>query len=281
MSDIFNQSNVKTSVKEYFDRLGSASAGRDNLQRIVAELIDPVPPAEDKTNYAALYELLKERRVPVFRPREILAIHPVQLDEVASEHLVSVFPGVDEVQLPVGPEGFIPKYDPKHRTYERPAKTINALTYQTAELIRLYPEHKDHYLESLIEIVGIYNRTVYSSGTLSGQIERLVAGIDVARGRNGHHKNKSLKELGLSIQDVVAMLRQTLPLDDAEPNLPLTHTIGEYLFNEGEQKLFGVSQWIPPLSMSSTAGLPYIGRTKGQCAVEAIICADTLLKQQR
>lgn len=277
MSNIFNQNQVKSSVREYFEKKEQKES--NNLLDEVRSKVNPVPPAESTVEYNTLYEALREARVPVFIPRELLALKDCDMGEVASHHLLAVFPNVKLLHLSLGPEGFIPKYTPNHKSIDRNPKLLNAITYHTAEFIRMNPEHSEQYLDLLFEAVHMYNQVVYSSGTISGQVGRITLGIEVARGKKNFHKDKTLKEMGLTITQVADMLRRTLPIDDTDPKFALTDVMSRYVYTQEEQQLLGTSSDIPPIAMASTAGLPWLGRQKGQCAVEAIIEADTFLKQ--
>lgn len=284
MSNIFNQLNVKTNVLDFMLRKYAGATPTDgNLLKIIMEMATPIPPAESTVDIKNLYASMKDLRIPVYKPREIPETVKVSASDVFDEHLKEVFPTYEAITLilPVGETGFIPTYMPGHKTMERNKKMLHVLAYYTANLIQEDPSNTDALMEDITYAAEIYRTKVFSSGTLSGQINRVRQGLDVARGLRGNHKNKSFKELGVTIVTVADLLYDTLPLSMQDPDIPLIDKMSDYLNSEQQQIIMGTDEKasIPPIAAQSKAGLPFIGRTKGEVSIETILECDNIITE--
>jgi len=275
MSDIFNQNTVKGAVNQYFSPQGLQY---DNLVLAANDLYKEVEPPVSTLEMGQVYEVLRKARVPVYKPREIQALVKVPADAVMTKHQQLVFPQVKMLNMPVGETGVIPVNHIRHKNYERTAKVLNALGFHTAELVNEQPGDAKLYLDFFFRFAQIKSTVIYSSGTLSGQIERLTQAFEVARGKHDYHANKSLKELGLNIQTCAVLLDETLPIGEYERRYPLTGLISELIFTKEEEAMVGVPSFVPPVNLTGQAGLPWQSRKKGEVSAEAVTSADAFLK---
>nr|BEH00719.1 RNA dependent RNA polymerase [Birnavirus TM-2022] len=280
MSDIFNQESTKSSVAAFLKGKRNEKTNKtDNLKELLNGMVDLVPPANSDYEYKDLYAQLKTNRLKVFRPMEIPELIKVNIEDVLSDEVIRATKSEGaELDLPVGDTSSIPTYRPNHSTTDRLTSVVNSVAYHTASLIQEQDSQADRELliQDAVDLVNTLNTVVFSTGTLSGQVNRLVKGTAVRNGKDGSHKNKTLAEIGITAEEVLLKMEETLPLS-GPPEIPLTSRIQDYIYDEDMAAEMGTDTDIPPINMKSSAGLPYLGKKKRDVTLESIALADNFL----
>lgn len=281
MSDIFNQQNVKSSVTAYLKQSGENSNSDDLLIYLKGVYKEPDIP-DSFVTYRNLGEWISKNRLPVFRPLEFPALTEIPADDVLPDRILNIeaFDLKDKMlNMPIGEAGVIPTYRPNWMVEEPLKSVIPSISYHTAHLISTSNNetYNNYYIRTAVELIDKLSSTRFTSGTLSGQMTRLLQGHQVNNGLKGNHKNKTYKELGLSINQVVSMIEETLPFSNMEPSIDLAFTISQYIYNEQEALTLGKDSDLPTINLNSAAGLPFLGKKKKEVTLECIALADNVI----
>lgn len=285
MSNIFNDNAVKSSVSEYLKRKNSEGI-TDNLKDLLLNTIKEIKIPESEVTYQNLPEFIFKQRLYTYRPLELPSNESVKATDVLNARLIGILGAENvELSLPIGETSYIPTYKPSHETFEPHYAIINAVAYHTAKIIEeldpgQHPEKQsdiDVFISLGLELAQVANEVRFSTGTLEGQLRRFKEATNVRNGGKGHHKNKTFKEMRITMQQVLDMLIETLPLNNDEPEIALITNISGYFYTQEEAGAMGREDSLPKLPLSRAAGLPYIGKTKGQTVYENIALASTFV----
>nr|AGW51781.1 VP1/RdRp [Culicine-associated Z virus] len=280
MSDIFNQQGLKSKFSSIIK--GENQEGND-IRDVFNSFTDVMLEAVEDLEYTDLGDALLENSVKVFRPRPYDELINVPFTEAASPRMLDLYEeqlGSKDVSLPIGAEQILPTYKPGHEITPPLTTLANSLAFEYMKYIEgsSNPDFDAAIYRTIKELLEIQGNTRFSTGSLMGQVRRIAAGQDVAYGRNGHHKNKSFKELGLTPYKVMGWLDEYMPIREGEPDFKLTNTLDWLVYTPQEAELMGVPDSLPAISHSSAAGLPWLGKKKGEVAISALITANMLIQ---
>ncbi|QCQ84350.1 RNA-dependent RNA polymerase [Lates calcarifer birnavirus] len=275
MSDIFNTAQGRSKIL--------ASLKLQNVTENTQDWLLPPrwdPPADTIRNSKEAAEALKAGGYRMLKPRSIPEHQPIPTAAALPSLAVLVEMDAikDEIELPGGDTEYLPRYYPMHKPehgkqtefgmYDLPL--LKQMTFQLingkenpAEEGATFKQFRDTILECQ-----------YGSGTNAGQIARLLAMRGVAVGRN---PNKTLAQQGLTLEQMAVLLEQTLPIGqpgDDETGWPALTTTLSGLLNPDTNE-----DYLPDVTKKSSAGLPYIGKTKGDTMLEALAIGDTFLRE--
>lgn len=280
MSDIFNQQGLKS---KFSNIVKNEHQDGSDIRDIFNALATPTSMVGEDVDYNDLVQALSDNNVKVFRPQPYDELVRIPFVEAASPRMMALYGELldsKDVSLPVGSEQHLPTYKPGHEVTPPLATLPNSLAYEYMHYIS--KSTNDQWdvkvLESVESLLKTQSETRFSTGSLLGQVRRVAAGQDVAYGRKGHHKNKSFKEMGITPYQVMEWLDEYLPLNDDEPEITLSRTLDWLVYLPEEAALMGVPDSLPSITQSSAAGLPWLGKKKGEVAVSALITANMLIK---
>ncbi|CAD30691.1 RNA-dependent RNA polymerase [Blotched snakehead virus] len=274
MSDVFNTPHARRTITQ---ALGLTNVSDRTQDWLLPEPwnppMDPIKNSQEAAEYLQRnqYRMLKPRAIPENTPLDTSELFPHLAEFVGSGAFGT------STLVPAGSTEYIPRYYPTHKPeHNKPTPfghydvaLLKQMTYQLTNG-KDNPEEEGttfrQFRDTIVE-------QQYGSGTSQGQLARLVAMKEVATGRN---PNKSPKELGLSMEEIATMLEQTLPIgqpggDEGWPSL--TTTLSE-LLNPAEGM-----DYLPHITMKSSSGLPFIGKTKGETVTSALAICDTFLRE--
>ncbi|QIW91913.1 VP1 [Port Bolivar virus] len=280
MSDIFNQQGLKS---KFSSIIKSENQEGNDIRDVFNSFTDVQLEVVEDLEYSHLGDALLEHSVKVFRPKPYDELIDVPFTEAASPRMLDLFEeqlGTKDVSLPIGAEPILPKYKPGHEIHPPLTTLANSLAFEYMKYIEgsSNPEYDSEVYRTVKELLETQGRTRFSTGSLMGQVKRIAAGQDVAYGRKGHHKNKSFKELGLTPHLVMSWLDEYMPIAEGEPDFKLTNTLDWLVYTPQEAELMGVPDSLPAINHSSSAGLPWLGKKKGEVAVSALITANMLIR---
>ncbi|AAL13168.2 putative RNA-dependent RNA polymerase VP1 [Drosophila X virus] len=280
MSDIFNQQGLKSKFSNIVKNEGQ---GDSDIREVFNELARPQAEVGRDIEYSELSQALNDNSVKVFRPQPYDELVNIPFIEAASPRMMALYGELldsKDVSLPVGSGLHIPTYKPGHEVTPPLLTLPNSLSYEYMHYIANSANDtwdKQIY-ETLKELLVAQATNRFSTGSLLGQVKRVAAGQDVAYGRKGHHKNKSFKEMGITPYRVMEWLDEYMPISDDEPEITLSNTLDWLVYTPEEAELMGVPDSLPDITQSSAAGLPWLGKKKGEVAVSALITANMLIK---
>nr|AMO03243.1 putative replicase [Eridge virus] len=280
MSDIFNQQGLKS---KFSNIVKNEHQEDSDIREIFNLLATPEQPIAQDIDYTDLGTALDDEKVKVFRPQPYDELVNIPFREAASPRMMALYGELldtKDVSLPVGSDLQIPTYKPGHEVSPPLLTLPNALAYEYMHYISKSSNDAwdERVYETLRELLVAQATTRFSTGSLLGQVKRVAAGQDVAYGRKGHHKNKSFKEMGITPYKVMEWLDEYLPLSDQDPDITLSNTLDWLIYTQEEAELMGVSDSLPTITQSSAAGLPWLGKKKGEVAVSALITANMLIR---
>nr|AVM87435.1 RNA-dependent RNA polymerase [Wenling japanese topeshark birnavirus] len=270
MSDIFNTTSNRSSILSALRAAGTTGTVEDVL--IPKRFRPPEDGIQDPKTAA---EFLKKGKYRVLKPRTIPIHESVETELVLPNLAELVGEGVlkEELELPEGKTGYYPKYYPFHKPNHEEvgdfgAPDITLLKQVTYFLLQTDYESGPETLRELREAMATLQ---YGSGSYEGQLTRLIAMKDVALRRN---PNKTPQAVGLTYEEVARLLEVTLPIcQPADGSPPLT-TVPSKLIDPATD-----TDQLPKITMKSSSGLPYVGKTKKDTLGEALALADTLLRE--
>nr|UOO01004.1 RNA-dependent RNA polymerase [Ballard Lake virus] len=280
MSDIFNQQGLKSKFSSIIKNENQAG---DDIRDVFNSFTTVGVESVEDLDYSDLGTALQENGVKVFRPKPYDELVSVPFTEAASPRMLSLFGeqlGSGELSLPVGSGMFLPTYKPGHEIFPPLMTLANSLSFEYMHYIQgsSNPGNDAEVYRNIKDLLEIQGATRFSTGSLMGQVKRIAAGQDVAYGRNGHHKNKSFKELGITPYQVMGWLDEYMPIGEGEPEITLNNTLDHLIYTREEAELMGVPDSLPAITHNSAAGLPWLGKKKGEVAVSALVTANMLIK---
>jgi hypothetical protein len=280
MSDIFNQESAKSSFLGLIRRQGIVTDSTNILEYFVGQ-IEEVPRIYGDLKMGGLAKYCIEHNIPIQKPRGIPEDVIIVAKDVFGAKGVSRL-GINpdtEMRMPLGKRVVIPFYNPNHSVTDPLYSCISAYSYHLAMLLATTPEklQDTDWIVLGQEIVDTLNTVRFCTGTLDGQMNRLAQGTAIKEGLNGKHKNKSFRELGLTVQLVSEMLAETLPLNQDVMGFTLTHKLIGYMYTPEEAEMLGVDTDIPSVRAARSAGLPFGSKKKGDVSLEALALADSFL----
>lgn len=280
MSDIFNQQGLKS---KFSSIIKSENQESNDILVVFNSFSDISLDTAEDIEYTDLGSALLEHSVKVFRPKPYDELINVPFTEAASPRMLDLYEeqlGSKDVSLPIGAGQILPTYKPGHEITPPLSTLANSLAFEYMKYIEgsSNPEFDSAIYRTIKELLEIQGATRFSTGSLLGQVKRIAAGQDVAYGRNGHHKNKSFRELGLTPYKVMGWLDEYMPIGEGEPDFKLTNTLDWLVYTPQEAELMGVPDSLPAITHSSAAGLPWLGKKKGEVAISALITANMLIK---
>ncbi|ABW07822.1 RNA depended RNA polymerase [Paralichthys olivaceus birnavirus] len=272
MSDIFNSPQNKASI---LSALMKSTAG-DVEDVLIPKRFRPAKDPLDSPQAAA--QFLKDNKYRILRPRAIPTMVELETDAALPRLRQMVDDGKlkDTVSVPEGTTAFYPKYYPFHKPDHDEVGTFGAPDVTLLKQLTFFLLENDFPTgpETLRQVREAIATLQYGSGSYSGQLNRLLAMKGVATGRN---PNKTPKTVGYSNEQLAKLLEQTLPINPPKNEDPDLRWAPSWLINyTGDQSTD--KSYLPHVTVKSSAGLPYIGKTKGDTTAEALVLADSFIR---
>nr|WOE89317.1 VP1 [Cambodia Culex birnavirus] len=279
MSDIFNQQSLKQAMTTIIRAQGASE--QDNLMLYLQSLRVDIKPATSEITWAELPAYLHSRGAKLYKPRQIRVDELVDPETVLLPNVLEVLQRPGGLNMPVGEGGYIPSYRPSHETLPPLETAVNAIAYHTALLQTQGASDAQFqaYIKVAEDLVSVINTYRFSTGTLSGQANRLLDAYAVRNGKNGNHANKTLSSQGLTALALVDLLEDTLPIAKHEATIPLMYQLQKYIYTPEQQEITGEPTGLPPVHGNNAAGLPFLGKKKKERTLEALALADGLIRE--
>nr|APG76079.1 RNA-dependent RNA polymerase [Jingmen birna-like virus] len=282
MSNLFSDASTRETVtnllRRQFPEAGIPVTERTGAKKLIADLMKTVVPPEVKPfSNQELEELISHFGLTVFKPLDIPELVDVKLETLGKQlpQLLGL-PPLTTLKLPLSTKrARLPVYHPTYKIYEPDVGlatlAVNILVGKH-QALELTTQEFEAQLEPILTTLAT---TRYGSGSLRGQLNRLSKNYEVALGLDGYHRNKNLPQQGYNLDQVVKLLEVTLPLySPSKSSFPLLFSPTQYLLTEEEQQEVGLTDLLPPIKPKKAAGLPYVGKTKGQTLAENLLLAD-------
>lgn len=276
MSDRFNSNEEKTKITNLFNAPKTSEPVETLFPPFFSKKIVKLKASE-------LGKLLTEAKIVTYRPTALTSFELVDCHGLINPGLDELVESYGKVELPVGESEFLPSYEPRHTVTEYDLKMLKQLIYQWIEDTNL-----DEFEPFIKQAIASANDNVFTSGTYEGQIGRLRGIYDVALGLGGRRIPKPvtkmlapqfIKECGTAFEAVSKVLEYYLPLNTVEDfmdgGFPGLLYKPSYFANMGEDDF----DYLPPIGANKMAGLPYIGKTKKETTLQALVIADSFVDQ--
>lgn len=277
MSDRFNSNEEKKKITKLF---GTPIVG--DVEEKFPEFY--VLPKQTDVTPLEFNQLLQKFRITSYKPSGIPALVSEDVTGLINPQLNQLVEARDgKAMLPVGETEFLPRYTPKHTASNYDLRLYKQILFQWIE----HPFY-EKFEKVIGELLSIPNNYVFSSGTYAGQISRLRGMYDVADGTNGKNKPKPVTEMlpfgvsataGSSLEAVAQILEFYLPLNTVEDafdgNFPGLFYKPSYFASMDPDDDF---DYLPKIGATKIAGLPYVGKTKNETILEALVLSDLFVQ---
>lgn len=295
MSDRFNQQEPKRRILQIL-KLDPKSSTLP-VENYFPAFFRPEMPFPKQGDYV---KWLTEFGVTTYKPQAI----PDDIDQDAHGLLnPGLDPLLDEVSsrltLPWGDGEYLPKYTPHHFSNNYDKKLLKQIVYFWLE-----DPHTQDFDDLVTDCVKTAEEKAFCTGSYRGQISRLKGVYDIAKGSNGKKKPVSVFRMlpeavvkeypGNRYEAVCAVMRKYLPLNRAyryqNPGGPVYPAEGEEAtpFDNDFPGLYDPPSYfvnsetgmdfLPPIGYNKMFGLPFIGKTKGERVLEALVLSDSLFE---
>lgn len=276
MSDRFNSNEEKTKITKLFDA--------EKTSEPVETLFPPFFSKKvEKLRAHDLAKLLVDARIVTYKPTALTSMEEVDCTGLINPGLDPLVETVGKVELPVGDKEFLPSYEPRHTVTDYDLKMLKQVIYQWIEDVKL-----DEFEPIVKEAIKAAKDNVFTSGTYEGQIGRLRGIYDVALGVGGRRTPKPvtkmltpqfIKSQGTPFEAVSKVLEFYLPLNTVEDfmdgGFPGLLYKPSYFADMGDDDF----DYLPTIGANKMAGLPYIGKTKKDTILQALVIADSFVGQ--
>nr|AXH37677.1 RNA-dependent RNA polymerase [Infectious pancreatic necrosis virus] len=272
MSDIFNSPQNKASI---LNALMKSTQG-DVEDVLIPKRFRPAKDPLDSPQAAAAF--LKEHKYRILRPRAIPTMVEIETDAALPRLAAMVDDGKlkEMVNVPEGTTAFYPKYYPFHKPDHDDVGTFGAPDITLLKQLTFFLLENDFPTgpETLRQVREAIATLQYGSGSYSGQLNRLLAMKGVATGRN---PNKTPLAVGYTNEQMARLMEQTLPINPPKNEDPDLRWAPSWLIQYTGDASTDKS-YLPHVTVKSSAGLPYIGKTKGDTTAEALVLADSFIR---
>lgn len=302
MSDVFNNSG--TGRKERI--LGLLDVQGLPEHATVEGVLHPLqPPSTSQSEYTALdvVHFIREKKLPVFRPRFICEVTPTDLTiDLTTQNVIDfnaelrqkeldrynkilqedaqvyfVVPQ-ESVFLPLGTEQRLMSYKPKYYNKPYDVKLLNTITYLATFAPGENGGTHDKYItmtETFHSFLDAIHRKMVSTGTWMGQLNRFAAMRDIRRGLNGNIKPKTLKECGYRMEQFAKILEEVMPITNQLDTFSLNSVPSSWIYRDDDGQL---KEELPPIKLRTTGGPPFpSGYKKGAVVTSAVVIMDNIL----
>lgn len=267
MSNTFNSDRGRAKISSLF--------GKNLTDKPVELQLFPdqiKAPEDDVTTPKQLAKMLRDNKITIFAANMIPALREIPTSSVFGENITGAEDeptGVPTtLSLPIDDVEFLPKYYPRHQIVPYDQVLLGQILYQTME--------NDYDTDTFNTYVDVVKTYVYSSGTYTGQVNRLKKIYAVANGTDGNNRNKNLDQQGYSLEQAATLLDRYLPMSVlTNPIMPLSTFPSMYLDLTADP----IVDYIPYINLQAAAGVPYVGKTKQDTLFECIAIADSIVKQ--
>ncbi|ASU43964.1 VP1 [Infectious pancreatic necrosis virus] len=272
MSDIFNSPQNKASI---LSALMKSTPG-DVEDVLIPKRFRPAKDPIDGPQAAAVF--LKDNKYRILRPRAIPTMVDIETDAALPRLAAMVDDGKlkETVSVPEGNTAFYPKYYPFHKPDHMDVGVFGAPDITLLKQLTFFLLETDFPSgpQTLRQVRTAMETLQYGSGSYSGQLNRLLAMKEVAVGRN---PNKTPLAIGYTNEQVAKLMEQTLPISPPKHEDPDLRWAPSWLIQYTGDPSTDKS-YLPHVTVKSSAGLPYIGKTKGETTAEALVLADSFIR---
>jgi len=301
MSDVFNneQSGRKQKILGLLNQ-----PSIPEYQNVEAILYPPQPPDSSQAPYTVLdvVNFVREHKLPIFKPRFISNLELTPLDDKLTTDLVIAFNRElrekelaqfrkqltedmtqyfivpeEAAYLPIGENKRLMSYTPKYYNKPYDVKLLNVITYLVTSPEGTVEALKYSTMTSTFDLyLNAIATKMLSTGTYMGQLSRLSAMRDIRRGLKGKYKPKTLKELGVKMEEFAQQLEYTMPVTNNLNTFALTSVPSSWIYINPETG--ELDEDLPKLKMRTTGGPPFpSGYKKGAILTSALIIMDNIL----